>query len=157
MRIGADTRRVTPAPQAPPADAVSGSTPPTGPPRRDDGPAGTADAVALVDVGPATKSLLSVWLGELRWTVADLDAPARRPRLIVVEVSFPRTDPRSGLPWLGRSFPGVPIILISPTIVAGTPSRGDVARHLGVAAVLAMPLSRDALLATVRELTTSAP
>jgi len=120
-------------------------------------PPGAIKLAALVAVEPATKALLSTWLGECRWRVADLDQLDASPQLIIVEVSFPRAGPRPELPSLSQGFPGVPIVVVSPTIVAATPSRGDVARQLGVSAVLAIPLSRSTLLATVRELTSSDP
>lgn len=107
---------------------------------------------ALADVARDTRALLSLWLAEHGWMLEDLDALGAEPQLVICEAPFPRTEPPAVLPALARRFPGVPVLLVSPTILAGTPRRGDVAQQLGVAAVLALPLSRDALVSTVDEL-----
>lgn len=108
---------------------------------------------ALADVAPDTRALLLLWLADHGWALEDLGPLTAPPQLLICEAPFPRTVPPAVLPALARRFPGVPVLLVSPTILAGTPRRGDVAQQLGVSAVLALPLSRDTLLATVDELT----
>jgi hypothetical protein len=116
-------------------------------------PSDQTKLAALVGLQPVTSSLFSAWLGEHRWHAAELDHLPGPPDVIIVEVSFPRVESPVQLSTVSDGYPGVPVIVVSPTIVAGTPSRGDVAQQLGVAAVLGMPVSRTALLATVDDLT----
>lgn len=108
---------------------------------------------ALIGVAPDTRTLLALWLADHGWRLEDLASLTAPAQLLICEAPFPRTQAPAALPMLARRFPGVPVLLVSPTILAGTPRRGDVAQQLGVSAVLALPLSRDALLATVDELT----
>lgn len=97
--------------------------------------------------------LMSLWLGEHGWEVCDLDLARSAPHVIIAEVSFPRTMTPWPMSSAAASFPAVPVVVLSPTVVAGTPVRGDAARRLGVAAVLGMPVTRAELLATMHELT----
>ena len=107
---------------------------------------------ALVAVEPATMSVLATWLAEHGWAAADVRDLAEAPDLLIAQMRFPRTEAPQVLQATAGRFPGVPVIVVSPTIVSGTPSRSDAARQLGVAAVLALPLSRAALITTVDEL-----
>jgi hypothetical protein len=152
-RCGSTLCRVTRPFHVPGPGPVVADGEPTGHPEAGAASGAPRPLAALVDVQPATRSLVSVWLAEHRWEVAELDRLPRAPDALIVEVSFPRTAPPPALPTLAARFPGVPAVMVSPTLVAGTPSRGEVARQLGVAAVLGMPLSRTHLLATLRELT----
>lgn len=113
----------------------------------------TAKVAALAGVLPATSTLVSLWLGEQGWEVCDLDLVRRTPHVIIAEVSFPRTMAPRLMSSVAASFPAVPVVVLSPTVVAGTPVRGDAARRLGVAAVLGVPVTRAELLATIHELT----
>lgn len=107
---------------------------------------------ALLAVEPATMSVLATWLSEHGWAAADAQDLAATPDLLIAQMRFPRTEAPQVLQASAERFPGVPVIVVSPTIVAGTPSRSEAARQLGVAAVLAMPLSRAALITTVEDL-----
>ena len=104
----------------------------------------------LIDVEPANSELIRLWLADEGWCV-DLEPPPGHPiAMILVEVAFPRHAERQRLRSLAEVWPGVPVTVLSPTFFAKVPSHGDVARQLGVAAVLATPLSRDSFMAAVR-------
>lgn len=108
---------------------------------------------ALVALEPVTASVVAAWLGERGWAVADLNALAAAPTLLIVQIRFPRSEGPQVLAPLAQRFAGVPTIVVSPTILPGTPARSEAARTLGVAAVLALPLSGAELLTTVDQLT----
>lgn len=102
----------------------------------------------LVDVGRDTAELLALWLAEAGLQVDD----EQPPQLVFVERAYLKHGERGWLQAIARRWPGVPVVLLSPTLFASVPARGGVARELGVAAVLATPLGREQLLQTVREL-----
>lgn len=108
-------------------------------------------SVLLADLEPALQALLQTWLGEigLRGAPADAVAPVA-PALLLIGLPYPRQGSTARLRELARAWPGVPVIALSPTLLAGVAARGDVARQLGVQAVLATPVARDALLGAVR-------
>lgn len=106
----------------------------------------------LVDVGRDTADLLKLWLGTLGLNATASISPEQRPRLVLLERAYPRHDEKTALQDVGRRFPGIPVVLLSPTLFATVPARGEVARSLGVAAVLATPLAREQLLRTITEL-----
>jgi CheY-like chemotaxis protein len=74
---------------------------------------------------------------------------ARDVGLIVIELAFPRQDGGRRLAQLRRDWPGVPLIVLSPTFLAGVSPQGEVARQLGAAAVLPAPVARETLRAAV--------
>jgi DNA-binding response OmpR family regulator len=109
--------------------------------------------VLLHDVEPALAGLIAEWLGADGF-VADSDASRGEPpvALIVVDLPFPRQAGRDRLDALQRGWPGVPVVVLSPTLLPGVPPRGEVARALGAAAVLPSPLSRQSLRAAIETL-----
>jgi hypothetical protein len=102
----------------------------------------------LVDVGRDTAELLSLWLAEAGMQVDEEHAP----HLVFAERAYLRYGERDWLQAIAWRWPGVPVVLLSPTLFPTVPARGDVAREFGVAAVLASPLGREQLLHTVQEL-----
>jgi CheY-like chemotaxis protein len=107
--------------------------------------------VLLIDIEPATAALFDEWL-RLDGLCVRLDAHdcARQGvALILTELSFPRAGGERQLQGLRLAWPGVPIVVLSPTFLPGAAANGDVARQLGAAAVLAAPVSRDNLRGTV--------
>jgi DNA-binding response OmpR family regulator len=108
----------------------------------------------LIDVEPATTELIELWLGAEGWLVRAEAAADDAVDIIVVELAFPRRADRQRIQTLSEVWPAVPVLVLSPTFFAAVPAQGDVARQLGVAAVLATPLSREALRTTVARLTT---
>ena len=123
--------------------------------RRDAGDPTSPRAVAtrrvlLCDIEPATAALFAEWLGAegLR---ADSDAARPEPPavLILIELPFPRQGGQQRLRELAQAWPGVPAVVLSPTLLPGVSPQGEVARQLGAAAVLPVPVSREALRAAV--------
>lgn len=113
--------------------------------------------IALLDGDAALLGLVSAWLADWGPVVARRADDAAGADLLLVDVPFPRLVAPGGLHELARAHPGVPVIALSPTFFPGIRSRGEVARRLGVAAVLPKPVSREALQATVHELLGAPP
>lgn len=106
----------------------------------------------LIDVEPATAELFAHWLAPDGWQMLSAATPADRVALIVIELAFPRQSDRQRLLDLAQAWPGVPVIVLSPTLLPGVSPQGEVARQLGAAAVLSAPVSADALRAAVARL-----
>ena len=106
--------------------------------------------VLLCDIEPAMAALLCEWLGAEGFA-ADIDAARPEPpaALILIELPFPRQHGAQRLRELALQWPGVPLIVLSPTLLPGVSPRGEVARALGAATVLPAPVSRAALRAAV--------
>jgi CheY-like chemotaxis protein len=115
--------------------------------------ASTLRRVLLLDIEPAMAALLCEWLAA-DGLAADSDGSLSDPpaALVVLELPFPRQAGRERLAALQREWPGVPVIVLSPTLLPGVPPQGEVARALGAAAVLPSPVSREALRAAVSRL-----
>jgi CheY-like chemotaxis protein len=109
-------------------------------------------SVLLADIDPVFEPLLAQWLRDagLQVLLGAALPPPRRVDLLLVDVPFPRQGASRRLQQLAGTHPGTPVLALSSTLFAGVAPRGDVARHLGVAAVLPMPVTRDGLLAAVR-------
>jgi hypothetical protein len=84
--------------------------------------------VLLCDIEPAMAALLAEWLAGdgLR---ADSDMQAAKPpaELLLIELPFPRQGGRERLQQVQRAWPGVPAIVLSPTLLPGVLPHGDVA------------------------------
>lgn len=118
-------------------------------------PAGTAAAprVLLVDLEPSMAALIAEWLAA-DGLAADADASRPEPpaAVILIDVAFPRQGGRERLAALRRAWPGVPVLVLSPTLLPGVSPQGEVARALGAAAVLPSPVSRESLRAALFDL-----
>jgi len=97
-------------------------------------PAARPRRIALLHADAALLGLVSAWLAD--WGEVRADAPAGAADLVLVDVPFPRLVMPGGLATITAAHPGVPVIALSPTVFPGIASRGEVARRLGVAAVL---------------------
>lgn len=138
--------------------------------------ASRARRVHVVDADPATFELIREWLVPEGWQVLEFDAcnagtADDAPSLAIVDLGFARhvgdargagdpsgaADARGAVvPALVRvrdALPGVPLLVMSPTIFDGVGCCGPCARQLGVAGVLPKPSSREALIAAVTNLT----
>lgn len=115
--------------------------------------------VLLADIEPAMAGLLLEWLADAGITAASADegAPDLPPGLLLVDLPYPRQSGAARLRTLAQRWPGVPVLAISAAFFAGVPARGELARALGAAGVLPAPVSREALLALVRELLDGRP
>jgi CheY-like chemotaxis protein len=109
--------------------------------------AGPAARILLVDADPALSGLIEEWLAALGCSVVQ-----ERPDLILVDVAFPRQGGADVLKRLGAEHPGTPLLALSSNFFGRIERNGAVARALGVAAVLPKPVSREALIAAVRNL-----
>jgi CheY-like chemotaxis protein len=107
--------------------------------------------VLLIDIEPATSALFEEWLRQdgLRVRHDAHECAGQGVALILIELAFPRVDGARQLQLLGLAWPGVPVLVLSPTFLPGVAANGEVARQLGAAAVLAAPVSRDNLRSTV--------
>jgi CheY-like chemotaxis protein len=113
-------------------------------------------AVLVVDADAATLGLLREWLGEAGWRV--VDEPGGEPvALVLVDVPYPRRGRSPPLLRAARAHAGTPVLALSPTIHPSAACTGELARALGVAGVLPMPLQREALIAAVRHLSRPPP
>jgi DNA-binding response OmpR family regulator len=113
--------------------------------------------VGLVANEPSWRALLAEWLGEAGWTVQDLDLDSGQStdpvgELIVLEAAFPRRQATQQVERVRARWPGIPVLLLSPTFHAGIAMRGALARELGVEATVPVPVERERLLAVMQRL-----
>jgi CheY-like chemotaxis protein len=115
-----------------------------------DCPDAAAPGVLLIDIEPAMAALLDEWFArDGRRVLQGTTAAACEVGLIVTELAFPRQGGSQRLQQLHAAWPGVPVIVLSPTFHTGVAPQGEVARALGAAAVLPAPVSRETLRAAV--------
>lgn len=122
-------------------EAASDADPATGP---------VPSTVLAIDLDPAIAELVALWLAAEGWRCRRHPVPGESVSLILIEVAFPRTGECDRLKAAAVLWPGVPVILLSPTFFHEVPMRGELAHELGVAAVLATPLAQAEFLAAVR-------
>jgi hypothetical protein len=109
--------------------------------------------VALpIDVEPANGELIQLWLAAEGWDVQFGLRPNQGVAVILIEMAFPRHGDRQRVQAVSEAWPGVPVIVLSPTFFPDVPGQGSVAQQLGATAVLSTPLQRDRLVAVVRAL-----
>jgi CheY-like chemotaxis protein len=103
--------------------------------------------VLVVDADPALNGLLEEWLSEEGCRVVQQD-----PDLILVDLPLPRQTGANLVRQLAARHPGTPLIALSSNFFGRIEANGAVARALGAAAVLPKPLTREALIGTLRKL-----
>lgn len=112
--------------------------------------------VLLVAADGAPVELLEEWLATSGFDVVEQpavgEAPLPQVDLVVVDVPFPRQGGQTLVQRLAGDYPGIPMIALSSNFFPGIESGGAVARALGVARVLPVPVTRDALTTAVRQL-----
>lgn len=128
----------------------------------DDGDAGSRPieasrpVVMVANAENALFALLDRWLAEIGCIViresSQCSEHANRPRLLIVDIAFPREGGLQMLKQLSDRHPLVPVVVLSGTFLPGTKPGGTVAKKLGAAAVLPTPVSREVLISTVRQL-----
>jgi DNA-binding response OmpR family regulator len=99
-------------------------------------------------------SLLAEWLRDAGYRVhcvASHSAPADdNADLVIVSIYMPKHAGAQLICQIRAAYPRTPLIAISAQFRSGLSSAGATAQTLGVDQVIAKPLTRDALLATVR-------
>jgi DNA-binding response OmpR family regulator len=117
-----------------------------------------APAVVLLQgIEPAVADLYGAWLSLDGLRVQRSAAAGEAVALILVDIPFPRQDGAARLRRLGAAWPGVPLLVLSPTFLPGVVADGEVARQLGAAAALATPVACDTLRSTVARLLLRGP
>jgi CheY-like chemotaxis protein len=111
-------------------------------------PEAPAPRVLVVDADPSLRELLEEWLAAHGCRIAR--APAQGAvDLIVADVPFPRESGLDAVRRVSGEHPRAPLVLLSSNFFPGIEPGGALARSLGAAAVLAKPVTREALLAAV--------
>jgi hypothetical protein len=102
----------------------------------------------------ATRSLFVEWLAGEGWQVLDTSsADSAAPlSLVVLELAFLREGELQPLAEVKLQYPGVPIVVVSPTIFSSVDCCGPCAAALGVAGVLPKPIARATLIEAVHRL-----
>lgn len=103
--------------------------------------------VLVVDADPALYGLLEEWLAEEGCRMVDRD-----PDVVVVDLPWPKQAGANLVKALAARHPGKPLVALSSNFFAGVEANGAVSRALGVDAVLPKPLTRAALVGTLRRL-----
>ncbi len=99
------------------------------------------------------RGLLQEWLCGAGYRVRVASAPGTEPPervdLMIVSVSMPKQAGARQLHAIRAAHPGTPLIALSAQFRGGLSCAGATAQSLGVAQVIAKPLTRDALLGAV--------
>lgn len=100
------------------------------------------------------RALLEEWLSEAGYRVSALaprEGPPGNPAdLVIASVYMPRNAGAQLLVRIRATHPGTPLIALSGQFRSGLSAAGATAEALGVQQVIAKPLSRADLLASVR-------
>jgi DNA-binding NtrC family response regulator len=100
------------------------------------------------------RDLLKEWLGEAGYRVSALaprePAPMDAVDLVIVSVYMPKNGGADLVKKIHAVHPGAPVIAISGQFRSGLSAAGATARALDVHQVIAKPLSRTDLLASIR-------
>lgn len=99
-----------------------------------------ATRVLIQGADAALHGLLEEWLSALGCRVVE-----ERPDLILVDLPRSRQAAADILQRLRSAHAGVPLMALSSNLFARVETNGAVARELAVDAVLAKPLTREAL------------
>jgi DNA-binding response OmpR family regulator len=110
--------------------------------------------IVLYEADDLMRALLQEWLMGAGYRVSAA-APCGPPHhvaadLLIVSIGMPKHAGSRVVDKIRAANPGTPIIAISAQFRADLSTAGTTAQSLGVARVIAKPLTRDALLAVVR-------
>ena len=110
--------------------------------------------VLVLETDRTTRSLFVEWLNAEGWQVVETSpADAAAPlSLIVLELAFLREGGLQPLAEAKLRYPGMPIVVVSPTVFASVGCCGPCAASLGVAGVLPKPIARATLIEAVHRL-----
>jgi DNA-binding response OmpR family regulator len=116
-------------------------------------------SIVIYEEDDLMRALLEEWLRNAGYRVhgaASLGALVRdNVDVVIVSLYMPKHAGARMICEIRAAYPRTPLIAISAQFRSGLSSAGATAQTLGVAQVLAKPLSRDALLATVRAIIAS--
>jgi DNA-binding response OmpR family regulator len=119
-------------------------------------PAHIEPRVLVIDADRATLGLLEEWLTAEGCRVvaehAHIDSQQDGFDLAIVDVPFPRQGGLELLQRVASEYRGTPILALSSAFYASVERTGAVARTLGAAGVLPKPVTREAMIAAVRDL-----
>ena len=112
-------------------------------------------SIVIYEEDDLMRALLEEWLRNAGYRVHGAatihNAPVQENAdLVIVSIYMPK---HAGVPLVCETraaYPGTPLIAISGQFRSGLSTNGATAQTLGVAQVIAKPLSRESLLATVR-------
>jgi DNA-binding response OmpR family regulator len=116
--------------------------------------------IAIYEADDLMRSLLKEWLTGAGYCVAAATAcwpPSLGADLVIVNIGMPKYAGARVADEIRAAHPNTPIIAISAQFRADLSTAGTTAQSLGVAQVIAKPLSRDTLLAAVRAIIDPAP
>jgi DNA-binding response OmpR family regulator len=116
--------------------------------------------IVIYEADDLMRGLLKEWLTGAGYRVraATLCGSAcLQADLVIVNMGMPKQAGSRVADEIRAAHPGTPIIAISAQFRADLSSAGTTAQALGVAQVIAKPLSRDTLLAAVRAIIEPAP
>jgi DNA-binding response OmpR family regulator len=109
--------------------------------------------VLIYETDDLMRGLLEEWLTGAGYHVSAvvpwIPAPLVAADLVIVNIERPKHEGARAAGRIRAVHPGAPIIAISAQFRADLSTAGTTARALGVAQVMAKPLTRDALLAAV--------
>ena len=110
-------------------------------------------SIVIYEADDLMRGLLQEWLtgaGYRASAVAPCGVPPQGAAdLVIVSIGMPKHTGSRVADKIRAAHPGTPIIAISAQFRADLSTAGTTAQSLGVAQVIAKPLSRDALLAAV--------
>jgi DNA-binding response OmpR family regulator len=111
-------------------------------------------SIVIYEEDDLMRGLLEEWLGNAGYRVhvaRSHTAPVQaQADLVIVSIYMPKHTGARLVCEIRCAYPQTPLIAISAQFRSGLSTAGATAQTLGVAQVIAKPLSRDALLATVR-------
>lgn len=112
--------------------------------------------ILIIDSDNALFGLIEEWLVACSFTVLrktrDGDAAVENVAMIIVDLPFLRHEMTEAVRKITLQYPGVPVVALSSTFFPGITSHGTVAQSLGVSAVIAKPVKRDAFIEAVTRL-----
>jgi DNA-binding NtrC family response regulator len=110
-------------------------------------------SIVIYEEDDLMRGLLEEWLRNAGYRVhgvASHSAPVDNADLVIASIYMPKHAGARLVDDIRAAYPGTPVVAISGQFRSGLSTAGATAQTLGVAQVIAKPLTRDALLATVR-------
>jgi len=112
--------------------------------------------ILLYEEDDQMRGLLTEWLRgcgyQVRSVAMDGSPSQNMPNLVIASLYNPKQAGTRLINDIQAKYPGIPVIAISAQFRAGLSTAGTTAQSLGVAQVIAKPLTRDALLGAVKSI-----